>query len=358
MKRILFTALFLLAFLSSPLSAEETTRKILIVTGGHGFDEQEFYEMFDAMPGVTYDRAELPKDQNLLAPGLETKYDAVVSYDLNNFPLTEVQRVNFEQLLQNGMPLIVFHHSLAGYQNWPTYRDIAGGAFLFAETEVDGKTCPASTYQYDVEMKIAIADKNHPITQGMEDFEIRDEIFKNVYIHPGVHVLLTTDHPDATREVAWVHRYGNSPVFTLMLGHDKHAFADENLRKLLRQGIAWGIAEKEKIDKISAQNPCFRVFRKAMLEYVSTHGDKFIGSVRGIEDEKYDVEIVSLAKDRNIIGYWDINTREKTITRQHGFQDERSGEMWTATFHYDVDESDCSVSIISGEQTKDWWGEN
>jgi type 1 glutamine amidotransferase len=30
-----------------------------------------------------------------------------------------------------------------------------------------------------------------------------------------------------------------------MLGHDKHAFANENLRKLLKQGIDWLSAERK-----------------------------------------------------------------------------------------------------------------
>ena len=221
--------------------------KVLIVTGGHDFDTGEFYEMFDALPGVTYSKAELPKDMDLLAPGLEATYDAIVSYDMNNFPITDAQRANFDKLMQNGMPLLIFHHSIGGYKDWPKYRDIAGGAYLFENLEADGKTWPPSDYKHDVVMKIAIADKNHPITKGLDDFEMIDEGYKNVYVKPDVHVLLTTDNPFATKQVAWVHRYGKSPVLTLMLGHDKQSFANENLRKLLSQGIDWMVAEKEKI---------------------------------------------------------------------------------------------------------------
>ena len=246
MKRILLTALFLLTLLFSQLSAEEPTRKILILTGGHDFEGKEFYEMFDAMPGVVYEKAELPGDMDLLAPGLEEKYDAVVSYDMNRFSITDEQRENFDRLLQVGMPLVVFHHSIGGYTDWPKYIEIAGGAFSFEAMEIDGKTWPASEYYHDVKIEIVVADKNHPITRGVDDFQIHDETYKYVYIRPGVHVLLTTENPLATPEVAWVHRYGNSPVFTIMLGHDRHAYENENLRKLLAQGIEWIVSEKEK----------------------------------------------------------------------------------------------------------------
>ena len=251
MTRFLTTRLFVLTLLlytSAFLFAQEDvpTHKVLILTGGHDFDVKEFYEMFDALSGIAYDKAELPKEMDLLAPGLEKKYDAIVSYDMNNFPITDAQRANFDKLMQAGMPLIVFHHSIGGYKNWPKYREIAGGAYLFENLEADGKTWSPSDYKHDVEMKIAIADKNHPITKGVNDFEILDEAYKDVYVRPDVHVLLTTDNPLATKQVAWVHRYADSPVFTIMLGHDKHAFANESLQKLIKQGIDWLVAENEK----------------------------------------------------------------------------------------------------------------
>ena len=93
-------------------------------------------------------------------------------------------------------------------------------------------------------MKIAIADKNHPITKGVSDFTILDEAYKDVYVNPKAHVLLTTDNPLSTKQVAWTHSYGKSPVFTIMLGHDKHAFANESLRTLIKQGIEWLINER------------------------------------------------------------------------------------------------------------------
>lgn len=229
-------------------SAEEKAAecKILIVTGGHGFEQKEFYEMFDAFPGIVYDKAELPKDMDLLAPGLEKKYDVLVGYDMNHFPVTDAQRANFDKLLQGGMPFLVFHHCIGGYPDWPKFREIAGGAYLYKDMEIDGKTWPPSDYRHDVEMQIAVADKEHPITKGVKDFTILDETYKNVYVRDDVHLLLTCDHPLSTKQIAWTHRYEKSPIFTIMLGHDKHAYGNENLRTILKQGIAWLVNEHKK----------------------------------------------------------------------------------------------------------------
>ena len=71
MRTLLAAVLFF--FTVFPLLAEEPkpTFNVLIVTGGHGYDQPNFYKMFDEMPGIRYDKAEVPKDMNVLAPGLE-----------------------------------------------------------------------------------------------------------------------------------------------------------------------------------------------------------------------------------------------------------------------------------------------
>ena len=246
----LLTVLFVWSVFLGPMAllfaqGDAPAHKVLIVTGGHDYDVKEFYEMFDALPGIAYDKAVLPNEMDLLAPGLEKKYDAIVSYDMNNFPITDEQRANFEKLIRDGMPLLVFHHSIGGYKDWPKYREIAGGAYIFENLEADGRTWPPSDYKHDVEMEITVADKDHAITKGLGDFTILDEAYKNVYVKPDAHILLTTDNPFATKQVAWTYRFGNAPVFTIMLGHDKHAYANESLRTLLKQGIDWMVAERK-----------------------------------------------------------------------------------------------------------------
>jgi type 1 glutamine amidotransferase len=235
---------------------QEPARKILVVTGGHEYDEKEFFEMIDSF-GISYDKAVMPQDMDLLAPGLEKKYAAIICYDQNHFhekkEITSAQRENFGKLIQNGMPLLVLHHGVGSYPKWPPYREIAGGAYIFKGAvpfykDVDGKEWGESTYEHDVDMDITVVDRDHPITQGVDDFTIRDEAYIGVYVSPKVHVLLTTDYPGATPEVAWVHRYGKSPVFTLTLGHGKDAYANENLRKLISNGIDWLIAGKVAIE--------------------------------------------------------------------------------------------------------------
>jgi len=246
--RILLAAVLFSVAVSSLLADEaQPTFNILIVTGGHGFDQPNFYKMFDEMPDVRYDKAEVPKEMDLLAPGLEKKYDLLLTYDMNNFPaITNEQRERFAALIESGMPVIVMHHSLCGHDNWALYRKMVGGHYLHKAIDIDGKSYPASTYKHDLDIAVQVVDKEHPITKGIENFTIIDEGYKGMYIREGVHVLLKTDHPDATAEVAWTTRYGKGIIFAIALGHDKKSFENPSLRRILHQGIQWCIDEARK----------------------------------------------------------------------------------------------------------------
>ncbi|MCL2116958.1 MAG: ThuA domain-containing protein [Planctomycetaceae bacterium] len=224
---------------------EEKTLNILIVTGGHGFDEKTFYGIFDQMPGIHYDKISLPADMDRLAPGLEKEYDVLLTYDMNQFPVTEEQMENYARLIKAGMPLLVLHHSFCAYPNWAEYRKIAGGTWLYKPAEIDGKEWKVSSGKGNVSLVIDVADKNHPITQGIDSFTVVDEAYQDIYIRSDVHVLLSTSNPEASPKVAWVDRYGEGAVFTLLLGHDKNTYENPSYQKLLQQGIQWLASQRK-----------------------------------------------------------------------------------------------------------------
>jgi type 1 glutamine amidotransferase len=241
-------------FVAPPsLLAEDAKPKInVLILTDRGFDRVNFYKMFEDMPSVKYETAVLPRDMDLLAPGLEKKYDLILSCDMNNSPqVTDEQRENFAKLIRSGMPLIVLHHSICGHDDWPHYWQMVGGKFPRRIIEVDGVVYQPGTYKYDLDIAVEVVDREHPITKGIENFVIRDEGYKGLYIRAGIHLLLRTDHPDATPELAWTTMYGKGPIFVNVLGHDRHAYENPNIRRQLYQGIHWGVKKKKK----NSENP-------------------------------------------------------------------------------------------------------
>jgi type 1 glutamine amidotransferase len=219
--------------------------RVLLLTGGHDFEVKPFYEMWDSFTGIAYTKATMPKDAGLLKPGLEKEYDVVVTYDMSP-DISADQRKAFVELLNTGIGYMPMHHALGGHKGWEDYRTIIGGKYVFKPFEVDGKKIPVSGYHHDQDMKVTVADKDHPITKGVADFQIHDETYSQCYVDPSVKVLLTTDHPKCTPQVGWTTKSGKSPVFYYMLGHDSKAWVCPEYRKILVNGIQWLAAERPK----------------------------------------------------------------------------------------------------------------
>jgi len=228
------------AWLGNAASADEPAAKIrvLLTVGGHGFDEQPFYNLFGQMEGVTYKKIDMPKDAGMLKPGLEKEFDVIVMYDMVGSITPEEQKA-FVDLLNTGIGVVSLHHNMGAHRDWDEFRKIIGGKFVVKECDIDGKHYAPSTWEHGQQMKITVVDKEHPITKGVDDFETEDETYGGYYTSPDVKVLLKTDNPKNNPEIAWVTHYGKSRVFYLMLGHDAKAYANPGFAKVLRQGICW-----------------------------------------------------------------------------------------------------------------------
>jgi len=150
-----------------------------------------------------------------------------------------VQKKDFIDLLNRGIGIISLHHNLGAYPDWEEFKNIIGGKYIFNPGVYDGKKYAGSSFTHDVDFTVKTADKNHLITQGISEFEIHDETYKDIYKASNVQVLLTTDSPLADPEIAWVTHYGSSPVFYLQLGHDSKAWSNLNFHRLLQNGIYW-----------------------------------------------------------------------------------------------------------------------
>ena len=131
--------------------------------------------------------------------------------------------------------MVFMHHSLASHPEWPEYVQLIGGKYNLPNHTAD--TSLRSDYKHDIVLQVRVVDKSHPVTEGLQDFEILDEGYSNTLQLPGVHYLLETSHPDCDRYIAWTHSVRNSEVVYLMGGHDKHAYENPSFRKLLLNAI-------------------------------------------------------------------------------------------------------------------------
>jgi type 1 glutamine amidotransferase len=229
-------------FAASPAGAGDKAPKedvrVLLTYGGHGFQQEPFFAMFDALPGVACTKAPLPEKADLLKPGLQQDFDVIVMYDMVR-AISPAQQEAFVALLKEGIGLVSLHHNIGAHRGWDEFPKIIGGKWIFQPQVIDGTTNEKSVWAHGQDMHIKITDPDHPITKGLSNFDIHDETYGKFYTSPKVRVLIQTDHPKNDPEIAWVHQYGNSRVCYFMLGHDSKSWGNPAFPEILNRCIRW-----------------------------------------------------------------------------------------------------------------------
>ena len=234
--------LFLILLFSLPVSSAGNSPhaiRILVITGGHDYNKDTFNQMLASLgDNISYQVAQFPAAYDMFLPQNRGSYDVLVFYHMWQ-EINPEQAKNFSECIREGKPVVVLHHSICAYDNWPEYFNIVGGKYFHKPTTVNGKLYPPCSYIHDLHFKVSIANRKHPVTKGLEDFEIFDETYKGYYVEPGVTPLLTTEDPTSNTVIGWVKKYGKARIVTLQSGHDSPTFNNQNFRKLLKQSVEW-----------------------------------------------------------------------------------------------------------------------
>jgi hypothetical protein len=243
--RVLFAVLVipavLFAFLAraaDPSQSSQDKIRVLVVTGGHGFEKEPFFKLFKDNPDITYQAAEHPNAHALLSAEAAKQWDVLVLYDMHQ-EITPEAKADFVARLKEGKGLVVLHHAIANYQTWPEYTAIIGAHYYLAKTNINGVEKPRSAWKEGMHFRIHVADPKHPVTQGMSDFDTHDETYKWFDVAKEVHPLLTTDEPLSNKVIAWAKTYEGARVVYIQSGHDHFAYENPNYQQILRQAIRW-----------------------------------------------------------------------------------------------------------------------
>jgi type 1 glutamine amidotransferase len=236
MKRLLLFTLALTCAAITPAAETPAPAKIraLVLTGGHGFDAKPFFRIFSENPDITFTSIEHTKGT---ADGWEradlSAGDVVVLYDMPA-AITPAQQARVRSLFARGTGLLVLHHALCGIQkSWPDYERIIGGLYPTVAGEKSGG------YRHDVDIPVVIAKRDHPITQGLADFTVRDEIYWDFRVGADVTPLLTTTHPDSGKTIAWCRTEEKSRIVYLQLGHGLPCYDDPHYREIVARSLRW-----------------------------------------------------------------------------------------------------------------------
>jgi uncharacterized protein len=240
-------ALALLAAWASPALAQKKNPQgvpLLLLTGGqrehHGYREQALY-LANTLEDTGRYRVTLCEDASILeTPALDRYQILLVNADRRDpeFKFTKSQQLALLSFVKSGRGYISIHGADNGAPDWlPEWKEMLGGVYSHTG-KPDGKAI-MGTYT------IHIADKSSPVTQGLVDFEIKDELYSNMQMKDDVKPLATIDYQGTTWPVAWTYAYGKGKVFHTSLGHKgwkpgtDDPLKNPSLKTLVVQGVDW-----------------------------------------------------------------------------------------------------------------------
>jgi type 1 glutamine amidotransferase len=227
---------------------------VLLLSGGqrehHGYREQA-NALARALEETGRYRVTIVEDAAVLETPALVRYRAVIVLADRRDPEFRLHASQQRALLDyvrdraNG-GLVSLHAADNAAPDWdPAMRVMLGGVFSHDTSggRPDGKVRKGR-------YRVRITGTRHPITAGLADFELDDELYYHMQMEPGVEPLATVSYDGTDWPVAWTRTYGHGRVFHTPLGHrdfgpDKHdPLEDANLLRLVIQGLDWVVAER------------------------------------------------------------------------------------------------------------------
>ena len=251
---------------------------VLLVTRGHPFARDPFFDVFESNPGIEWSGVEHPAAQRMFTPEFASAFDCYVLYDMPGIVFTPTGPEFYDPpadyvdglraMGDAGHPFVIMHHACAAWPTWPEWAELVGGHFLYQPGESRGEPRPDSGYVIDVPHTVSPV-LDHPITEGIEPFELVDELYLFNVFEDSVTPLFRSDadfvdanfysaanalqgrlndregwsHPPSSNLVGWIKTYRNSPVVYLQFGDGPATYGNDTFRRILAQAIDWACSD-------------------------------------------------------------------------------------------------------------------
>jgi type 1 glutamine amidotransferase len=175
------------------------------------------------------------------------RFRLIVS-DWNSFPDTSARwdpskEEAFSQYIKEGGGALFFHSGGSSFYGWNDYHNIAIGRW--GKNTEHGKIGEAL---------VQFSDSKNPITKGLKDFTIIDEIWQNTDICPDAKPLGWVQKKDSNGNLEnekypaiFVNEIGKGRSFYTIFGHDDKVLSNPDLQKLLIRGAAWVCGDRAEV---------------------------------------------------------------------------------------------------------------
>jgi type 1 glutamine amidotransferase len=213
--------------MSSSLAVTDQIR-VAVVTGEHAFDVPGFHAIFRSFSGVD---SYIQHMDDFVADtgGVKDQYDVVLFYNMHGQTPDEGSKAwkALGELSAGGQGIFLLHHAILAYPQWGVWSDLVG------------MHDRSFGYHHELEVHVDIKQADHPITRGLEAWDMVDETYTMGTPGADSEILLGIEHPLSMKAIAWTRTVDKARVFCFQSGHDNLTFVDPNFRTVILRGIEW-----------------------------------------------------------------------------------------------------------------------
>ena len=247
MRMLLFLSVFSIVLFARCTRKGHTSKnkiKVLILTGRNNHDwKKSTYFLLKMYRKSGRFKAQFTSKPDTLDYNGFSRFDAVVSnftaWPEHNYRWPAETEKGLMRFIEDGGGFVVFHAASAAFYNWGEFQKLIGSTW--GDSTRHGKVMPH---------KILITNKTHPVTKGMKDFWITDELWVNTRKQPGIRILAvsvsdTSNNGTGLPEpvVIW-NTKGKGRCFHNVLGHGVRAFQNTGWQTLMLRGTEWAATGK------------------------------------------------------------------------------------------------------------------
>jgi hypothetical protein len=224
----------------------DTTIKVLLLVGGPHHDppgaRRALREAIEAgaPPGCAFDLA-MTDDLSVLESDALGHADVVANYTTDQ-QLTSAQAARLLIRVTDGTGFAGIHSATVTFRETEDYGSLIGSVLV--------------RHPRFGEVGVRITDADHPITRGLSDFSVPDELYvirsvrgdfdryRVLATAEATHRRDPAEMRDGVQPSTYVKSFGTGRVFYTGLGHDQRCFETPHFRTIVGRGIAWAAGKE------------------------------------------------------------------------------------------------------------------
>lgn len=218
------------------------TIRNLILTGGVAHDYEVTSKMLSDILKKGNVQSKITDDFNILKSPKLQRFDVLtlncVRWSCKQTPqwkdwafvVSSDQKEGIMRFLKARKGIMALHAAIINFDTWSEFRKVLGGYWKWSES---------SHGPYQRGYKMYIMDHDHPITHGIQDFEIHDELYHTLHITKPIHLLVATLWEEKLQPIAWITQYNSARIYYNALGDGVESFQCKEFQQLLIQGALW-----------------------------------------------------------------------------------------------------------------------